>query len=488
MVDQKELEVWLNTRSREDAILIAQRAALRAFPVWSSQMGKEWARDHDLTCSVVLRCYLISGVACKYPTHKVKATAYAAASAYAAAEAASVKTTTYSKAAAYASASASATASAYAYASAATSSAKAVAASAKAASADMWTNVEQDIAWLRLGQDLFSAPLWHSELPADFLRAEAEGLEQLARETGVRNSFWYRWYAAAKRGEWLNWGLQREIALIHDGIWQRGPKAVVAAIAEIEAGYALALTDNAETIEPDLETGRFILLPNSVLPSDLGHYSRRKILKAVALVDDPACLQMYGGLSADLVMLRDAVADAANMPVELYDACASATRRLAVRAANGECPSPDKDAVLSDYLTRLRDVAVDILSHDPATQSVLDRRNAITGNDALIDFGTAVQHATAEVVPVTAGHLAKSLPKDAVLATDPTATPEDRKAAAFRLASRFLRIGKWVGGAVAGAGASVVLAKEVVEALPIIQASPYYQQVMAAILRWLGLG
>lgn len=314
------------------------------------------------------------------------------------------------------------------------------------------------------------------------------GLENLTHETGDPNSFWHRWWRGAVSGQWLDWNLQRDVALIPDEIWQQGPKAVMAAIAEIEARHALALTDNAETIEPDPETGRLVLVPSSALPSDLRLYARRKMLKAADLVDDPTCLQLYGGLASDLAMLRAAVADAGNMPVELYDACASATRRLAIRAANGECPPPDKDAVLADYLTRLREVAADILSHDPATQSVLDRRHAITGNAALIDAAEAVLQATADVVPVTAGLLAQALPRDAALATDPNAAPEDRKAAAFRWAGRVLRIGRWVGGAMVGTGGALVLTKEVLEALPILQASPYFQQAMAAILTWLNLG
>lgn len=35
---------------------------------------------------------------------------------------------------------------------------------------------------------------------------------------------------------------------------------------------------------------------------------------------------------------------------------------------------------------------------------------------------------------------------------------------------------------------ALVLSKEVLEALPILQASPYFQQAMAAILKWLNLG
>ena len=51
-------------------------------------------------------------------------------------------------------------------------------------------------------------------------------------------SFWHRWWRGAVSGQWLDWNLQREVALIPDDIWQQGPKAVAAAIAEIEARRA----------------------------------------------------------------------------------------------------------------------------------------------------------------------------------------------------------------------------------------------------------
>jgi hypothetical protein len=292
---------------------------------------------------------------------------------------------------------------------------------------------------LEAGQDALVMPLWPSIIPSGLHGAEMAGLEALTAETGDRNSFWHRWWFAMKRGEPLDWDLQREVALIPDEVWKAGPKAVMEEIARIEARFALAASNNAEVIEQNPETGKLHLVPTSSLPADLGAYARRKMLKAVELFDDPGLKQQYGAIAPDLDMLRRAEAEAGNMPVELYDACLSATRRLAVRAAGGECPSPEKDALLEDYRNRLVDVVADILAHDPMTQDVLDRRNWIKGNSALIDEAETVTRAVEAVLPASEGRLAETLPLDAKLATDPNADPEERKTASVRLSGRMLR-------------------------------------------------
>lgn len=71
----------------------------------------------------------------------------------------------------------------------------------------------------------------------------------LARETGDRNSFWHSWYFAAKRGDWMNWEMQRDIALISDEVWKQGHKAVGEEIAKIEARYAKAKAQQIEQLD-----------------------------------------------------------------------------------------------------------------------------------------------------------------------------------------------------------------------------------------------
>jgi len=260
-MDRQELESWLKNRPREDAILIAQRAALRVFPIWASQMGQGWAREHNLTSGTLLRCYLTSGVARKYSTPEVKAAAAAAAI--------GAVTRAYTRVAddpgfvarAAASAVYAATTSAPTAAATDTIIDAAYPAGYTAPSATpFWANIDRDVALLFDGNDLLSRPLWDGVVPTDILGAELEGLENLARETGNRNSFWHRWYFAAKRGEWLDWELQRDVALIPEEVWKQGPKAVMAAIAEIEARHDLR--QQVATLRQQVEALQAALVAN----------------------------------------------------------------------------------------------------------------------------------------------------------------------------------------------------------------------------------
>lgn len=98
-------------------------------------------------------------------------------------------------------------------------------------------SASQDLVWFASGIDLRASGLWSGPPPDLWSSAADRAIQNLTRETGDPNSFWHRWWRGAVSGEWLDWNLQREVALIPDAIWQQGPKAVAAAIAEIEARY-----------------------------------------------------------------------------------------------------------------------------------------------------------------------------------------------------------------------------------------------------------
>ena len=194
----------------------------------------------------------------------------------------------------------------------------------------------------------------------------------------------------------------------------------------------------------------------------------------------------YTALAPDLLRLRQAADDPEYTPVELFDECAAASRRLASRIRNGEVPEAEQDALIADYGHRIREAGADILANDPKTQEVLTARARIAGTDALVAEAQAVRAAVDLLVPVTEGLLARRLPEDAVVATDPAADAEDRKVAGAKLASRIVRIARvlvrvaaWTGGAVVGTAA-------VLEAIPVIQASPIFQALLQAVYRFLG--
>ena len=228
IIDRKSLEAWLNARpedSREaDALAIAQRAALRVLALFLAQLNADDDRALVLMASPILRALLASGVLRKFPETDVRHYAFGA-SVWALAVARGTPTTTSVSAA---------IAAAYAAVEAPTT-ADAAADAAASAHAAIWQTVRDDARVLDAGRDPLTLPLWPGDIPPDLIAAEIEGLERLAEEMGDPNSFWHRWYLAMKRGEPMDWALQREVALIPDAIWQAGPKKVLREIVRIEA-------------------------------------------------------------------------------------------------------------------------------------------------------------------------------------------------------------------------------------------------------------
>lgn len=462
--DQKSLKLWLDTRPVEDATIIAHRAAMRALPAWCAAIADDWARERGLTALPVLRANLASGAARTYRTSVVIATVNARA-------ARSINQTTAAILAAGAVIPTSADISAgaaYAAAKAAEGSFAATDASADkriaiemrirssvanfasttvrptaAALTNMWEMIDTDAEKLISGADPLEDPLWHgSENPlADMWM---ESLPILRNTPG--GEFWIDWYQRALDGQPQNWPMLRDIALIEDDLWQQGGNALDRRITEIRIDHGIKATPNGERIEPHPESGLLQLIPGTELPDDMAGYIRRKIVNIVGIFDDVPQGNQYYALQPDLQMLRRAAENTDNSPVELYDACKSALGRLAIHIQTGNCPPAEQDAIIADYQSRLLDTAADIIGNDPKTQDVLESRNRITGNNALVDNRNAVLAGVEKLTEITTDDFAEKLVSDVNTATSTEATPEERKAASYRFVSRGLRIVGWVTG------------------------------------------
>lgn len=285
----------------------------------------------------------------------------------------------------------------------------------------------------------------------------------------------------------MNWELQRKVALIPDKIWQKGHGAVAEEIARIETRLALALTDNAEQIVVNPDTGLAMLVGDSDLPDDIGTYARRKMGRALAIFPQHGDNQ-YIPLRPALEVVQAALDDPENLPVELYDTCASASRMVATLERTEAIPAPATDARLDEFVTLIRETGADILAHDAKTRDVLERRQALTGNRALIEAGEVINIVAQELAEASEGPLARAMPRDAAIATDPNADPEERKQSAFKLIGRVLRFPRIVGGAFLVSGAAIAAVKEHHWLGAKIIASAQFQNVWQAILRYLGFG
>ena len=342
----------------------------------------------------------------------------------------------------------------------------------------VWYTISEDAAALAVNNPLDNRPLWPDTNPlADTWAATKARL----RDDSIDWSFWIGWYDAALAGIPPDWALLEKIALIPSEDWDKGPAHLNGLIAKIRTEHALAATANGERIEVNPATGRARLVPETDLPDDIAAYARRKMAGALALFDG-APPDQYTGLAPAFDVARRALDGAADLPVELFDACASAARITAHRASTGDIPAPEQDALIAEFLTRLRDAAADILAHDAQARDVLERRNAIRGNDALLDNAGLVVEAVAELVPATEGHLAEALPRDAAIATDPDADPEERKVGAFRLAGRILR---FAAVALDRAAKTISAGEKVVWLGREIAASPRFQHLLEIVLRYI---
>ena len=188
--DRDSLKAWLDARPEEtrqrDAVVIAQRASNRAFPLYVRSLKTKRAQKRDLTALPVLRSLLTSGVAAVYPTPEVRrAAAAAAASSYAAAA--------------------------------------------------IWVEIRKDAGILASGDDPTTFRLWSVAEP-NWSRQAAAEIRALWAEKGPADwSFWTRWRDGVLSGQQINWDLQRDIALIPDADWQQGPAHMAGLIAKLEA-------------------------------------------------------------------------------------------------------------------------------------------------------------------------------------------------------------------------------------------------------------
>jgi hypothetical protein len=262
--DEDSLRAWLEGRSREDAIAIAYRSVARASFSSVREMQRGWPSKPDPSALHVSRALIIAGVAREYPISEFQAAAvirgkpnlwntlkfkgeppsgteafdHAARRARATSamrfSAAADVVRTASVPAVRAAAIAAATAVNFAASAAATST---VSSSRPAVTSAVWVHIRNDAAILECGQNPFVNPLWHGmKSPIWFSQPN----ETASAEWGAAREewdFWVRWWDGVIAGKPLDWELQKQVALIPDDDWQKGPEHIASLIRQIEAGF-----------------------------------------------------------------------------------------------------------------------------------------------------------------------------------------------------------------------------------------------------------
>ncbi len=223
---KKELEEFLKTRPREDAIAITARAALRVIPLLVNfDLKLVLNRRAFSSC---LRASSVSWATVGMPSREIEIAARAAQS-----DSYTVYSSGIAAYAAYAARTAIRTALGYEYI--------AVSAADIVYASDDWPSLNADIAALRSGQraqDLSLAPLWPEGIPPE-MEGEWQRLKSTLLSFPDENwQVWTDWYEARLRGGPFNAELEKARAILPDELWKQGPKVVNAEIARLIEKYS----------------------------------------------------------------------------------------------------------------------------------------------------------------------------------------------------------------------------------------------------------
>lgn len=222
MVDFKErndFEAWLEDKPREWAVVLAARAALRVAPILAR--GTDFMQINTRLLLPTMRCMLIAVAYGVQRDEDIKSAAYAAYAANANANAAA--------AAAYA---------AYAAYAAVAINAAANAAAAYAAKYT-WKIVSGDATQLHEGispQELAVSRLWPKGEESNWSRKNWQDLKDHCAQSPEEGwDVWVTWWQERRDGHPYNAPMERDIALIPNEDWDKGPAHVNAIIADIRA-------------------------------------------------------------------------------------------------------------------------------------------------------------------------------------------------------------------------------------------------------------
>lgn len=375
ITDEESLERWLKGRPRQDAVVIAYRAAMRVVPFWWSRPLPILLPNGKVGNLSLLRVLLLAGSMHLFQPMTRQEIGKPAVAAL-----------TFRKGGNHAGLSARAAAlssfghSEYVAARARRSLHEAIAAVASIASGKsaLLHETARDCDQFELGVDRLSLPLW-STAPKWFER-QWEKTIGIWSNLSPGAAFWITWYEKALRGE-HDWPLLRDVALIPDEDWQKGDAHVARIIEGLVAKNALddAIAQNpyAHRVLFDGSLGKLVSVAVEV--PDLA--SIIEALRRVIRDFEKRCKDdtSHNKLGEDLKRisgpaLKDLKRDAkrfAARPLDLFDAIGAAQREIG-RTAQSE--GLGKDAFIGRLIDELGTGAEDICVASPAVLDTQRKR------------------------------------------------------------------------------------------------------------------
>jgi hypothetical protein len=244
---QDSVRTWLEGRINEDAIAIAFFSSARVLPLFASKMEEDWAHKRHVSPLPIFRALITVGVAQKKPSKEIKDASRAASSS---ALYLGRAVPGYGEKSVVRASSNSARAAAAALPHHCKEAAALAVRTAVDAFLGVWDYVDNDMVALETGHDIFDQPLWLGKPPSLIDISDAQ-----ARLIWAKNpqtwDFWVRWWDGVIAGKPLDWELQKQVALIPDDDWQKGPEHIASLIRQIEARFAQNETDIPKAPKPE---------------------------------------------------------------------------------------------------------------------------------------------------------------------------------------------------------------------------------------------
>ncbi len=256
-------------------------------------------------------------------------------------------------------------------------------------------------------QTVLPKPVWIS-VPTK-AEAQLDAIWAYTEDSGLGEAFqfWRAWYDGVLRGRPMNWALQRDVALIPEGEWQKGAGHIAEIIAGIEADYVKARTPYAMTVEIEEDSQLLVARPvpmaNAALYStglERVRYTMRKMRP------DGVLPQSYVFAAPVFERLDDAFGQYAGNPQWMHDEFLLSAGQLRGLVERCEIQGDDRVGALSSALVNGAD---DIRAADDVVRASVSARMQLRIDELRVEDTQDIAEAFDAVADVSKGGMKAAL-------------------------------------------------------------------------------
>jgi len=217
--------------------------------------------------------------------------------------------------------------------------------------------------------DIFSKPLFYQKWMHNKTKPYWDNFNNPS-QYGPEWQFWRDWYQGFLDGKPLDWDLQREVALIPDKDWDKGPEHIAQKIEDIKAEILTDIAPLAEDMSFNEQTGKFYVKSRPIRKPDL---LSTTLEKASDALDDALDAKTNGLMpeSREARVLRRCLKKYTHNPerieMDFVDVYAGLTRQI----TSGELPDSEEITSLQETL---KSGALDIRANHPEIAKNREKR------------------------------------------------------------------------------------------------------------------